>query len=166
MISEKIQEALNKHLNFELYSSYLYLSMSAYFESTNLRGFAHWMRVQAQEELGHAMKFYSFIHERGGRVTLRSVDSPPSQWESPLSAFQDAYAHEKHITAQIYQLVDLATDVRDRATEVFLQWFVTEQVEEEASASEIVEKLKLIGDARGGLFMLDRELAGRTSGPS
>jgi ferritin len=161
MIDEKMQEALNKQLNAELYSAYLYLSMSAHFQSVNLGGFANWMRVQAREELLHAMKFYDYVNERGGRVLLPSVDEPPSQWASPLAAFEHVYQHEQKVTGLINKLVDLAVKARDHATNNFLQWFVSEQVEEEASADEVVQRLKLVGDDPSGLFMIDRELAQR-----
>jgi len=165
MISEKMQDALNGQLNAELYSAYLYVSMSAYFESMNLRGFANWMRVQAQEEVVHAYKFYSHLNERGGRVILPQIDGPPTEWDSPLAAFEAVYEHEQKVTGLINDLVDLAVAERDHATNNFLQWFVTEQVEEEASASEVVEGLKLIGDAKAELFMLDRELGQRVFTP-
>ncbi len=165
MISEKIQDAMNEQIKWELYSAYLYMSMSAYYVSTNLPGFANWMRVQAQEEVSHAMKFYDFINERGGRVELRAVDAPPKEWESPLAGFQDAYDHERIVTGRIGDLVDLARGERDHASEIFLQWFVTEQVEEEASADEVVQELKRIQDNSGALFMLDRELGQRVFTP-
>lgn len=161
MLNQKIQDAFNKQLNAELYSSYLYLSMAAYFESVSLKGFANWMRCQAQEELLHAMKFYSFISERGGTVRLEAVEGPPTTWGSPIHAFQDAYAHEQKVTGLINGLVDLAIEERDHASNTFLQWFVTEQVEEEASADEVVQQLKLAGDQGGGLFMIDREMGQR-----
>ncbi len=161
MLKEKMREALNKQVNWELYSAYLYLSMTAYFESINLRGFANWMRVQAQEELGHAMKMYDYLVARGGRVMLSSVAGPSSEWESPLAAFKDAYQHERKVTGLIDGLVSLAISEEDYATNNFLQWFVTEQVEEESSADEVVQKIKMVGEAPGGLFMLDRELAQR-----
>ena len=164
MIDGRMQEALNRHANAEFYSSYLYLSMSAYFQSINLTGFAHWMRVQAREELAHAMKFYDHVIERGGRVSLQPVEAPQSKWDSPLAAFEDAYRHEQKVTGLINQLVDEAVQTRDHATNNFLQWFVSEQVEEEASVDAIVQRLKLVGDAAGGLFMIDRELAERASG--
>ncbi len=165
MIKERIQGALNQHLNWELYSSYLYLSMSAYFQSINLKGFAHWMRVQVQEELVHVMKFYDYLIQRGGRVTLSSIEEPPSEWGSPLEAFEHAYKHEQKVTGLINNLVALSVSEQDHATNIFLQWFVTEQVEEEASADEVVQKLKLVGDAAGGLFMLDNELSQRVFTP-
>ena len=161
MISKKVQDALNRQCNREMYSAYLYLSMSAYFQSLNLKGFANWMRVQTQEEMVHAMKFYDHINERNGRVTLQPVDGPPTEWASPLAVFEAAYKHEQNVTGLINDLVSLAVSEKDNATNIFLQWFVTEQVEEEASADEIVQQLKLIGDDANGLFMLDRELAQR-----
>ena len=162
MISEKMQEALNGQLNAELYSSYLYLAMSAYFQDINLGGFANWMRVQAQEELQHAMKFLDFINERGGKVVLTQVDGPKVEWGSALEAFQEAHQHECKITGLINGLVDLALGERDHAANAFLQWFVTEQVEEEASVQEISARLKLVGERGGALFMLDNELGKRT----
>ena len=164
MIDGRMQEALNKHINAELYSSYLYLSMSAHFQSINLTGFAHWMRVQAREELSHALKFYDHVIERGGTVSLQPVEAPASRWDSPLAAFEDAYRHEQKVTGLINQLVDDAVQTRDHATNNFLQWFVAEQVEEEAAAEAIVQKLKLVGDAPGGLLMIDHELGERASG--
>ena len=162
MLNQRMEDALNEQHNAELYSGYLYLAMSAWFQSVNLSGFAAWMRVQAQEELVHAMKFYDYINERGGRVTLKTIDGPPSEWDSPLAAFEGAYAHEQKVTGMINGLVDLAREEHDHATEIFLQWFVSEQVEEEDSANEVVQKIKLMGEASGGLFMLDRELGQRT----
>lgn len=165
MISKTIQEAINSQINAELYSSYLYLAMEAYFESQSLHGFASWMRCQTQEEIVHAMKMYDFIHERGGRVILGQIAAPKIQWISPLDAFQDAYAHEQKVTALINALVDLAIAEKDHASNNFLQWFVAEQVEEESSASTVVDKLKLIGSSGDGLFNLDKELAQRVFTP-
>lgn len=165
MIKKKIENALNKQTNAEMYSSYLYLSMSAFFELANLKGFAHWMRVQAQEELIHAMKFFDYVHERGGTVILTAIDAPPTKWQSPLAAFNHVFEHEQKVTGLINDLVNLAISENDHATNNFLQWFVAEQVEEESSAEEIVQKLKLVGDAPGGLFMLDRELGQRVFTP-
>jgi ferritin len=165
MVNKKIEGALNQQLNAELYSSYLYLSMSAYFQSINLPGFANWMRVQAQEELVHGMKFYDFINERGGRVMLQQVKAPPAEWSSPLDVFENAYKHEQKVTGLINDLVNLAVGEKDHATNIFLQWFVTEQVEEEASANEVVQKLKLVGKDSGGLFMLDAEMGQRVFTP-
>jgi ferritin len=162
MLDKKMEDALNDQLNWELYSSYLYASMSAYFQAQNLTGFANWMRVQAMEELTHAGKFFDFINERGGKVALKAVDGPPTEWKSPGSAFEDALGHEQKVTGRINDLVDLALDQRDHATNIFLQWFVTEQVEEEASVGEILHQLKLVGDHPDRLFMIDRELGQRT----
>jgi ferritin len=161
LINDKIQEAFNKQINAELYSAYLYLSMAAYFESINLRGFANWMRCQVQEEIVHGIKFNDFIVGRGGRVTLAHIEGPPTNWASPLNAFEDAYRHEQKVTGLINDLVNLAMEEKDHASNAFLQWFVTEQVEEEASADGVVQKLKLAGDQGGGLFMIDQELAAR-----
>ena len=165
MLNKKMEKALNDQLNAEMYSSYLYLSMAAYFQSINLSGFSTWMRVQTQEEMVHAMKFYDFINERGGRVALGQIEGPPTEWESPLDAFEAALEHEQKVTGLINTLMDLALEGRDHATQIFLQWFVTEQVEEEDSANEVIQKIKLMGDAQGGLFMIDRELGQRTFTP-
>jgi len=162
MLKERIEQELNKQLNREFFSSYLYMSMAAYFQSVDLLGFANWMQIQAKEELVHAEKFYNFIQERGARVTLEQIEKPQTEWTSPLAAFEDSYAHELHITASINELVNIALEEKDHATNIFLQWFVTEQVEEESNAVEVIRKLKLMKDAPGGMFMLDKELAMRT----
>lgn len=162
MLTEKMQAALNGQLNAELYSSYLYLSMNAYFKSVNLDGFANWMYYQAQEELQHSMKFYDFIIQRGGKVQLQQVEAPPTEWSSPLAVFEATLAHEQKVTGLINDLVDVAHAERDHATNIFLQWFVSEQVEEEESVGGVLEQLKLMGDAKGGLFMINRELAKRS----
>jgi ferritin len=161
MLNPRIQDAFNGQLNAELYSSYLYLSMAAYFDSQNLAGMANWMRLQAQEELAHALKFFDFINERDGRVKLTQVDGPKTEWQSPLDAFQDAYKHEQKVTGLIHGLVDLAISEKDHAANTFLKWFVTEQVEEEATVKSIVDKLKLVGDSSVALFMIDGELGQR-----
>jgi ferritin len=163
MIAKKTQDALNSQINEELYSSYLYLSMVAYFESINLPGFASWMRVQTGEEKTHAMKMYDFIIERGGRVTLEAIAKPTAEWKSPLAAFEAAYKHEQKITGLINDLVETAAKEKDHATGIFLQWFVTEQVEEEKNASEIVNKLQLLKDSAGSMYMLDKELGKRAT---
>jgi len=165
MLTEKMLKELNKQINAELYSSYLYLSMSAHFQSINLGGFANWVRVQAQEELTHAIKIYDYVNERGARVVLQPIEQPPSEWKSPLAVFEEVYKHEQKVTGMINDLVSLAIGEGDHATNSFLQWFVTEQVEEEASADKVVQELKLIGDAGEGLLMIDRELAGRVFTP-
>jgi ferritin len=161
MLKEKVEKGLNSQLNAELYSSYLYLSMSAYCKTLNLDGFANWLNVQAQEELVHAMKFYDFIIQRGGNVRLTRIEGPPTEWDSPRAVFENVYEHERKVTALIDDLVDLALEQRDHATNIFLQWFVTEQVEEEENASGVLEKVKQVEGTRGGLFMLDRELGSR-----
>jgi len=164
-LTDNMQSQLNEQINAEMYSAYLYLAMAADFESRNFKGFANWMTVQASEEMTHAMKFYDFLNERGGRVTLGAIEQPPAQWETPLAAFEAALAHEKTVTARIEALVELAVEQKDRATEIMLQWFVTEQMEEEASADGIVTQLKMMAGAPGGLFLLDRELGRRVFTP-
>jgi ferritin len=161
MLSKKIENAINKQINAELWSAYLYLSMSAHFESINLGGFANWMRVQAQEELGHAMKFYHHVIERRGRVTVTAIAAPSISWKSPLNAFEDAFKHEQKVTGMINDLANMAVGEKDHATANMLQWFIDEQVEEESSTDAIVQKLKMIGTNTGGLYMLDHELAQR-----
>lgn len=165
MISKNMEEALNGQVNAEMYSAYLYLSMESYFKSLNLNGFANWMRVQTQEEMVHAMKIYDFINERGGGVTLKAIDGPPTKWESPMAVFKAVYEHEQKVTGLINKLVDLAIEEKDHATNTFLQWFVNEQVEEESSADAIVQQMKMMGNAPGGTFMLDRELGQRVFTP-
>jgi ferritin len=161
MISKKMQDALVGQINAELYSAYLYLAMAAEFESQNLKGMAHWMELQAKEETGHAKKLYDFVNDRGGRVTLKAIDAPPSEWKTPVAAFKAAYEHEQKVTAMIHDLVDVARGENDKAAEVMLAWFVEEQVEEEASTSEVAEKLEKIKDSANGLFMLDSALGKR-----
>ncbi len=163
MIKENIQEAINKQINAELFSAYLYQSMGAYLDSENLGGMAAWMNMQAKEELEHAMKFYNYLLERGGRVKLYAIDEPQFEWNSPLEVFEASYEHEQYVTGRINDLVELAAEEKDHATGVMLQWFVSEQVEEEATVDEIVEKMKMISESRNGLYMLDRELGKRDS---
>ena len=163
MLSPQMEDALNQQINAEYYSSYLYLSMSAYFESINLAGCANWMRIQAEEEMSHVMKFFHFVAERGGRVKLAAIEGPETDWEGPLAAFEATLTHEQHVTSLINRLVDLALAESDHATNNFLQWFVAEQVEEEASADAVVQQMRLMKDAPGGLFMIDRELGQRVS---
>jgi ferritin len=165
MLSETMGKALNDQVNAEYYSAYLYLSMAAYFESMNLGGFANWMRVQTQEELAHGTIIFNYINQRGGRVTLTAIGAPKTEWESPRAVFEDAYAHEQKVTGLINRLVDLAIKESDHATNAFLQWFVTEQVEEEMNASGIANQLKVAGDSSNALFMIDRELAARVFTP-
>jgi len=164
MLKANVQEALNNQINGEIASTYLYLSMAAYFESKNFRGLAKWMEVQAREEWGHAMKIFGHINERGGRVTLKQIDAPPSEWKSVLDVFEQTLTHELKVTEKIHAIVKLATSECDYATLAFLQWFVSEQVEEESQTTSIVEKLKLMGDGNIGLFILDGELGKRAAG--
>jgi ferritin len=138
--------------------------MNAYFKALNLDGFANWMYYQAQEELTHGMKFYDFINQRGGQVSLAQIEAPPTSWESPLAVFEATLAHEQKVTGLINDLMEVALSERDHATQIFLQWFVSEQVEEEESVGGVLEQLKLMGPAKGGLFMIDRELAKRGAG--
>lgn len=165
MITKKIEKALNAQLNAEFYSAYLYLSMEGYFESISLKGFANWMRVQAQEEQFHAMKLYDFILERGGKVTLRAIDAPPSGWKYPLAVFEATLVHEQKVTGLINELVYLARQKKDNASEIFLHWYVNEQVEEEDNVSTALGQLRLIKDSPQALFIMDKELAQRVYTP-
>jgi ferritin len=160
-----MQEALNGQVAAEFYSAYLYLSMSAYLESIDLKGFANWMRVQYQEEVSHAEKIFDHVIERDGRAVVKAWEAPPAEWKSALDVFETAYKHEQKVTGLINGLVDQALAEKDHATYNFLQWFVNEQVEEEASVKTIVQQLKLLGDSRAGLFQIDRELGQRTFVP-
>lgn len=160
-MNDRIEKAFNEQINAELYSSYLYLAMNAYFHSVNLPGFANWMMVQAQEELQHGMKFYDFIVDQGGRVILTSIEGSQLKWDSPLAAFEHQQAHEKMVTGLINKLVGIAIEVKDHAAHEFLLWFVKEQVEEEANARDLVAKAAMVGEDGPGLFMLDRDLASR-----
>ena len=161
MLKPKVLEALNAQVNAELDSAYLYLSMAAWFESKNFRGMARWMRTQSHEEWGHGMKIYDFIVSRSGRVLLAAVDKPKAEWDSAAAIFADSYKHECKVTGLINGLMKLAESESDFATQAFLQWFVTEQVEEEAQVEFIVEKLKMMGESNIALFMLDAELGKR-----
>lgn len=161
MIGKPMQDAMNEQINKELFSSYLYLSMAAYFEDKNLAGFAHWMRMQADEEREHAMKFYDFILERGGRVMLKGIDAPKTDWSSSLEVAEEVAAHEAMVTASIYSLYEIALQEKDYPAQVMLQWFISEQVEEEKNAAEIVANLKLIEDRGTAVLMLDHRLAKR-----
>lgn len=165
MISKNMEKAINEQINAEMYSAYLYLSMESYFRSLDLSGFANWMRVQVQEELMHAMKMYDFVDARGGRIILKSIATPQSEWKSPLAVFEATYKHEQKVTALINDLVNLAIEEKDHAANTFLQWFVNEQVEEESSADKIIQQMKMMKDAPGGMFMLDRELGLRVFTP-
>jgi ferritin len=163
MISEKMEKALNDQINAELFSSYLYLSMSAYFETENWHGFAAWMKVQSGEEYGHGMKFFKYINDVEGKVVLEEIEKPKSEWKSPQQAFEEAHKHELYITERINNLVTLAMQEKDYATNIFLNYFVTEQVEEVATAAQIIHKFELIGDNKTSLFLLDRELGLRAA---
>lgn len=161
MLSQKLQDALNDHINKELYSSYLYLSMAAYCESLNLAGFASWMKYQSQEETVHAMKMFDYVHDRDGRVLLQAIDQPPLEFTSVQDVFEKTYEHEQKVTQAINVLYGQAKQENDYAAEAFLQWFVAEQVEEEKSAKAIVDQLRMVGDSPTGLLMLDRALGSR-----
>lgn len=165
MLSKKMEKALNEQINAEFFSSYLYLSMSAYFEAAGLPGCAQWMRAQTQEEWFHGMKLFGFVNERGGRVELKAIAAPPAKWPSTLAVFENVLAHEQKVTGLFNDLVDLALKEKDHATNIFLQWFVSEQVEEEAGVGAILGKLKLIGKDSSGLFALDGELGLRVFTP-
>lgn len=161
MIAKTLEAALNKQVNREFYSAYLYLAMSAYFETVSLKGFAKWMRIQAKEERAHALKIYDFIIARGGKVTLEAIEAPKARWTSASKVFEETYAHEQKVTAMINSLVDLAIKEKDHATFEMLQWFVKEQVEEEANSSDILNQIRIIGDVPGHLFYLDHQLGKR-----
>jgi ferritin len=164
MLSKAIQDALNQQINAEISSAYLYLSMSAYCAAGNRPGSAHWMRVQWQEELSHAMKLFDYINDRGGRAALKAVAQPPAEFKSLLAVFQQVLEHEQEVTAKIHRLYELAVQENDYATQVMLQWFITEQIEEEKDASEIIAQLKMIGDQGAAVLMLDRHLGMREAG--
>ncbi len=161
-MNETVQEALNDQIRNELYAAYLYLSMAGWFESRNLPGFAHWMRIQREEEVGHAMRLFDYVHERGGRARLKALDEPPAEFDSPLDVMEHALEHERGVTSRIHELYETAMHEKDYPTQTILQWFVTEQVEEEATATRLVEQLRLAGNDGAAILLLDRELGGRT----
>ena len=161
MLSKTMEDALNRQINRELYSSYLYLGMSAWFETQTLKGFAGWMLAQSGEERNHAMKIYDYVVARQGTVRLEAIEAPKAKWSSAGKIFEEVYAHEQKVTGMIDALVELAVREKDHATFEMLQWFVKEQVEEEANAATICEKIKTVGDVPGHLFMLDHELGKR-----
>ena len=165
MISDKMCKALNNQINAELFSSYLYLSMSSWFSERSLSGFASWMRVQAQEELSHGMKIYDYILERGGKVEFGAIEQPESGWTSPDQVVEEVAKHEAKVTGLVNDLVDIALDERDHAANIFLQWFVSEQVEEEASVGEVLERMKMIDGHSAGMFAMDMELGKRVFTP-
>jgi ferritin len=166
MFAKKLDTAMSQQFNMELYSSYIYLAAASYLNTQNLEGFSHWMNLQVQEELQHAAKFYHYILEREGNLVLTDVKAPPKTFKSPLAACEAALAHERKNTKQINALMDIAIAAKDHACAAFLQWFVDEQVEEEAQTSQLVENVKMVKDSGGALFMLDRELAKRQMGPT
>ncbi|MFA6930430.1 MAG: ferritin [Lentisphaeria bacterium] len=161
MISAKMSDLLNLQMNREFFNNRLYLSMATYFYSINLDGFARWMEQQAQEETGHAMRLYKHLQERGARILVAAVPAPPTEWKSPQAAFEDAYAHECKVSEEFNELVAEAQAVKDNATLIFLQWFVTEQVEEEANVDAVIQKLKMAKGSTGALLMLDSKLGAR-----
>ncbi|MGD8563224.1 MAG: ferritin [Desulfarculaceae bacterium] len=161
MLSDKMAQAFNQQINAELYSSYLYMAMASWFEDKQMPGSAHWMKTQAQEEMTHALKFYGYVNERGGRVLMEAIAGPPNEWASPLAVFQAVLEHEQKVTGLINGLMDLAVTEKDHASQSFLKWFIDEQVEEEASVNEILGKLQMVDQAPGGIYMLDKELAAR-----
>ena len=165
MLNKKVEAALNSQINAELYSAYIYLAMAADLEDKNLPGAANWMKVQYQEELFHAQKIFDYVNERQGRVVLEAIEKPPAKWKSIIDCFEAAYKHELYISGRINDLVEISRKEKDNATYNMLQWFVAEQVEEESSVDEIVQKLKLVGDHGHGIFMVDRELATRVFTP-
>lgn len=162
MISEKMQAAFCDQINKELYSEYLYLSMKAYFLSLNLNGFATWMDVQVQEEHAHAMGMFDYVLERGGKVELLAIDKPETNWTTPLEVFKAVLKHEEYVTSRINALMDVAEETKDRAATIFLNWYLKEQVEEEANVGGVLAQLEMIGDDKSGLFALDKELGART----
>lgn len=162
MISEKMEKAFNEQINKELYSAYLYLSMQAYFERLNLTGFVNWMSVQVQEEQAHAMGMYNYLNERGGKVELLAIDKPDTDWSSPLDVFKHVLEHEQYVTSRINALMDVADEVKDRASLSFLDWYLKEQVEEENNVGGVLAKLELIGDDKHALLLLDKDMATRT----
>lgn len=161
MAGNKMYDALNEQIKYELYSSYLYVSMSAYFSENGLNGFANWMMVQAKEELTHANKLYGYLISRGASIKLLPIEAPPSSWKSPLAVVQEGLTHEQFVTSRFNMLMELADKSKDHASKIFLQWFVTEQIEEEENFTDLVNKLKFIKNDGSALFMLDKDLAAR-----
>ncbi|MBP3303774.1 MAG: ferritin [Muribaculaceae bacterium] len=162
MLNSKVQDAINEQINAELYSAYLYLSMAQYFEAEGLPGFANWFKVQFQEEQAHATIFMNYVNQRGGRVLLKAIEAVPTTWESSMAVFEATLVHEQKVTALINSLYTLAMNEKDYATRDRLNWFVSEQVEEEDNCRELIDKLRLIGDNGMGIYMLNTELAART----
>ncbi|MBB5020908.1 ferritin [Desulfurispira natronophila] len=166
MISQSMQDALNLQIQHEIYSAHLYLAMSSHCESEGLKGFAHWFKLQYDEEMMHAMKFYDYIQDQGAKAIVPAIEAPPAEFDSPLLMFEEVLKHEQFVTARINDLVDLSLSEKDHATHIFLQWFVTEQVEEEATANDIIDQLKMVGSEKTGLFMINREMASRAAVPA
>ena len=162
-ISDKMVKALNDQVNLELSSAYVYLAMSAFFLDKGLAGFAGWMKSQAAEEIGHAMRLFDYLDQRDGRIVLQAVPTPPEKWKSNLDAFKDSLAHEMKVTASIHNLVSMATDEKDWGTARFLDWFVNEQVEEESSVGDVVTKIEMVGEDSAALYFLDKELGQRST---
>ncbi len=165
MINKKMETALNEQITFEIYSAHLYLSMAAYLASIDLPGFSHWMRIQYQEEIAHSFKMFDYVIERDGRAKICQINEPQFEWGSVLETFESAYSHEQKVTNRFNNLVDIALAEKDHASHIFLQWFINEQVEEEATAKGIIQQLKMLADSKAGLFQIDRELGQRVFTP-
>ena len=161
MINQSIEKALNKQINAELYSSYLYLAMAAYFENQNWNGFANWMKIQSVEEHAHGMKMFEFVYQRGGKVVLTAIEAPKTEWKSVLNVFEETLVHEQKITKSINDIYELSLQEKDHATSSFLQWFINEQVEEEDNVIKILESLKMVGESKNSLYFFNRELGKR-----
>ena len=165
MMNKKLEKAFNNQINKELYSEYLYMSMYAYFDRMNLQGFKNWMNVQMQEEHAHAMGMFNYLHERGGKVVLQAIEQPETDWKSPVELFEHVLKHEQYVTSLINGLMDVADEVKDRAAVSFLDWYLKEQVEEEANVSKVLKTLKMVCDDKNSLYMFDKELAARVFNP-
>jgi ferritin len=164
MLAKPVLNAINAQIQLELNSAYLYLAMSVHCESESLPGFAKWLRMQWEEEVGHSMKFIDYVHERGGEVTLGAIDKPPAKWKSPAAVFENVLSHEQHVTASIHRLYEIALKEKDYPTQGLLQWYIKEQVEEEKNAAGIIALMKLAGTSGPSLLMLDRQLGMRAKG--
>jgi ferritin len=164
MIGKKMQDSYNTHIQAEIDSAYLYLAMAVQCDAQNFKGFAHWLRLQHHEEMAHAYKMIDYLLERGGKVVLKTIAAPPTEFGTPLQVFEQVYEHEQAVTKRIHDLYENAVSKKDVATQVFLQWFVSEQVEEEANASEVVEKIRFLGDKASSLLYLDKEMKKRVAG--
>lgn len=162
MLTKTMTEALNKQINAEIYSSYLYMAMSAQASFSGFSGIANWFMVQVKEELSHAEKLYAYVNSQGEHVILEAIDQPQTKYNSPLEMFEATLKHEQHVTSLINNLANIAVEEKDHATQIMLQWFITEQVEEEENDRNIIERLKLVGNEGHGMFMIDKELGART----